>query len=139
MKKQRSIDKRITHKIVKEFLKNNSTQQQFTTQKIKHNFPIYSNAYQPFQRLQIDLLDMSNERGVDRNTFCFVCVDVFTRFAMIVPIKFKNEKCCVDALRLVLKECLKFGYTPSQIDSDAERSFISKSFQNVLKIKHITS
>lgn len=87
--KAKELNSKITHKLVANFLKQNSTQQQFTIQKVKHNFPIKS--YEPFSRLQIDLLSFENERGIDRNTFCFVCIDVYTRFAMVVPIKSKNE------------------------------------------------
>src|SRR4051812_19265522 len=70
----------ITHKDVKQFLEAQSTVQQFKTNKIKHYYPIQAYAYHNFQRIQIDLVDMQNEIGRDRNSFVFFAIDVFSRY-----------------------------------------------------------
>src|ERR1700710_993185 len=83
-----SLGIKVTHNSVKEFLKQQEVSQVFHERKVKHYFPLQSQY--PFQRIQIDLLDMSNEtvRGFK---FIFVAIDVYTRYAFCIPMKNKTE------------------------------------------------
>lgn len=133
-------DDSITYKIVKEFLNNQTTQQQFKRQTQKHYYPIANNAYNPFQRMQIDLLSMQNEEGNNYgHNYVFVAIDIYTRYVVTVNLKTKGTKECVDALQKVIDVAkAKGGFTISQLDSDSESSFKSAEFKDLCKKHKIT-
>ncbi len=66
-KKIQAANIKISRKKLSEFLKKQQTVQQFYPQKIKTYFPIQQDSDKPFQRIQIDLMDMSNEPGQNKN------------------------------------------------------------------------
>ena len=77
---------------------------------------------------------MSNEMSRDRNKFIFVCIDVYSRFVMCVPLKNKSEIECSNALRMILKEIARRRFTVEQLDSVIERAaFLSKSLSKYFK------
>src|SRR5690349_4974068 len=85
-KKAKQVDNTITHALVNEFYKSNATHQIFKRQPVKNYFPIHYQADIPFQRMQIDLMDVSREIP-SRNggvKFIWVCIDVYIRFAICV-------------------------------------------------------
>lgn len=126
------IDKTITIKKVKEWLKNQETNQVLSRRKVKHEYPLTANW--PFEKVQLDLLDLSNNSpGSNGNyKFLFTVIDVYSRFVICIPIKKKEEKECTDALIQALQEIDNLGFTlPSIITSDNESSFDSSTFKQV--------
>lgn len=125
---------RLPIKKVKQFLQDQEVAQIFRPRAIKTHFPLMSDA--PFQRIQVDLLDVSNENYVQNKgiKFLFVCIDVYTRYAVVVSLTSKNEKECTRALQHVLREIgVKSGPygLPSQMDSDNEAAFLSRGFKQI--------
>ena len=123
-------------KKVKQFLKDQEVSQVFHQRAVKTHFPLMSDA--PFQRIQVDLLDVSNENYVKNNgvKFLFLCIDVYTRFVVAVPLTSKSEKECTRGLQQVLREiAAKTGPygLPSQMDSDNEAAFLSRGFKQVCR------
>jgi len=124
----KEINPKITHKIVKEFLSNQESKQVFKPQKIKNYFPLQS--HQPFDRLQIDILDCRNEaprlnKGIN---YLFLCIDVYTRYVICIPMKTRTQKECLEALKTCIDQIESKGYVVFQIDSDNESAFTSKIF-----------
>ena len=108
----------VTMQQVKEFIDKQKTQQIF--KKPKRSiiyFPIYaSNGNEIFQG---DLIDMSDIATANKN-YCYMlaCIDVFSRFAYVVPLKNKESRTVANAM----EEILNIG-----------SKFISKEFENFLK------
>ena len=84
-----------------------------------------------YQR-QADLADMSStSKFNDKYRFLLCIIDVFSKYAWVVPIKDKTGKTLVHALKSVFKS----GRKPLQTDKGTE--FKNKDFQNFLKSKKI--
>lgn len=69
-------------KAIQEFIKNQSTSQQFHTRRQKYYFPITRGADVPFSRIQIDLVDMDNY-GAKYNhgmKWILIAIDVYSRY-----------------------------------------------------------
>ncbi len=102
--KAKSLNSLVTHKAVKQFLNNQETTQVFKPTNIKIFHPFHANAYKPFQSIQIDLLDMSNEPGQNRgNKWVFITRDAFTRYVFAFKQISKNETKCTNSLRQLLQ------------------------------------
>ena len=83
---------------------------------------------------QADLADMSKMSKVnDKYRFLLCIIDVFSKFAWVVPIKNKTGKTLVDAFKSVLKS----GRSPKSLQTDKGTEFKNKDFQNFLKSKKI--
>ena len=97
--------------------------------KVKNYHPLQAT---PHERWQIDLLEMQNKNpSLNKNyRFIFVCVDVFSRYTWCIPVKSKNEKDCLDAMKQILEK--EAVMSPMQVDADRESSFLSKSFQKLM-------
>jgi len=136
--KAKKLDSNITHKMVKEFLQKQSTNQIFTQRKVKHYYPLVADSV--FFRLQCDLMDVSNMDpvGNKQRKFLFCCVDVFTRYAFVYPQLNKSEKSCIESLKKVIKEIKDAKFKIHQLDSDAESAFLSRSFQKICADNGIT-
>ena len=77
---------------------------------------------------QADLADISKMSKVNDKYRCLLCIiDVFSKFAWVVPIKNKTAKTLV----------LKNGRSPKSLQTDKGTEFINKDFQNFLKSKKI--
>ena len=132
--KLKSQNIRIPVNDIKQFLKNQEVLQLFKQRHVKHHFPLRSDT--PFQRIQIDLLDVSNEHVIKNRgcKFIFVCIDAYTRYVIAVPIKNKSEEQCVSAFQSILDQIgqvsEEYGL-PTQVDSDNESSFMSHSFKQL--------
>lgn len=127
--KAKPLDPTITHKLVKEFLSNQETQQiHQERRKSSKQYPL--TAYQPFARLQIDLLDVSNENPQQNGgtRYLFLAIDVYSRYAFQVPIKAKTEVACLSAFKTIIEQISLMDYITTQIDSDSEPAFKSRSF-----------
>ena len=79
---------------------------------------------------QIDIYDLSRYAKSNKGfNFMFAVVDVFTRFAYIVPMKNKD----IDSTTKALQEVLSFNkITPDLIMSDNDASFLGDKFQKLL-------
>ena len=83
---------------------------------------------------QADLADMSKMSKVnDKYRYLLCIIDVFSKFAWVVPIKNKTGKTLVDAFKFVLKS----GRSPKSLQTDKGTEFKNKDFQNFLKSKKI--
>ena len=97
--------------------------QQFRTSK-KH----YDTITAPWPRFsyQIDLADMANYKAQNNNvSFCFLCIDVYSRYAMWIPCKNKSiatVKACLNIVFLTMGK-------PLNITSDFEASVLSNDVQ----------
>jgi transposase InsO family protein len=117
---------RITYKQLREYLQNQDLNQIFTRRKVKAYFPLSSSA--PFQRLQIDLLDMSNQ-AIRGKRWIFVAVDVYTRYAFAIPMRNKTEGECLPAFKMIIDKIIAInGFPPIQLDSDNESAFTGRKF-----------
>lgn len=136
-RRAKKIDPSVTRALVKEFLAKQSTVQVFRPRKITAHFPLI--ATKP-GRLQIDLMDFSNEDTVKnrQKKYLFCAVDVFSRYAFCYPQRSKSDSSCLESLTSLIKDCKRVGITPYQIDSDSESSFMSRRFKSVLRTNRIT-
>lgn len=83
---------------------------------------------------QGDLADVSSlAKYNDKYRYLFCLIDVFSKFAWVVPIKDKSGKTLVEAFKSVLKR----GRTPKSLQTDKGTEFKNKEFQNFLKSQNI--
>ena len=127
--KAHEIDNSITYSIVKKFLQSQETAQVFHHRhKPETYYPLQ--AHRPFQRIQIDLLDLtSGKRNNQGYGWIMNAVDVYTRYAIAIPLKNKTTTECFNGLKTILKDISVLGFRVLQIDSDNEPAFLSKSFK----------
>ena len=93
----------------------------------------------PFNKLQIDLVDMSSSTTPRGNNWLFTAIDAYTRKAYALPMPNKNENTVLDSLDLLLDELPRL---PKSIQSDNGSEFINRKFKarlKSLKIKQILS
>jgi hypothetical protein len=118
----------ITFNEVKNFINNQESHQVF--KKIvrpKHYFPIV--AKYKHEILQCDLVDMSNISTTNSNVhFLLTCIDVFSRFLYIIPLKNKNSSSVVQSM----EEILKLAH-PKILNCDNGKEFINKDFKELMK------
>ncbi|VDI72560.1 Hypothetical predicted protein [Mytilus galloprovincialis] len=88
---------------------------------------------EPKEQLDIDLADMQSlNKDNDGIRFLLVAVDLFSRFAWVVPLKDKTGKEVEKALAIILDEV-----SPKKIRSDAGTEFKNKWITKLLKHKNI--
>ncbi len=83
---------------------------------------------------QMDLADMqplANEN--DGYRYLLVCIDVFSKFAWIVPLKNKTGPALVEAFKVILKSDRK----PQKIQTDQGTEFFNKHFKALMKQEDI--
>ena len=117
----------ITYSDVKEFLERQKSRQT----KPYRGFNSYV-AHEPLQEIQIDIADFT--RSVKENEgyrYCFVAVDVFTKFCHAVPIKDKKPN---ESMRAMSEVVNTIGVM-KQIYHDNEGSWNSTEFIRLLN-KH---
>ena len=79
---------------------------------------------------QMDLADMQSLKQYnDEYRYLLVCIDVFSKYAWIVPIKSKTGPAIVEAFKVILAS----GRKPQKIMTDQGTEFFNKSFQALLK------
>ena len=100
-KQARKILNSITYDDVKEFLERQETKQ---VKKGYRSFNSYV-AKHKLEEIQIDIADFTVSAGVNNGfRYCFVAVDVFTKFAHAVAIKNKEREESVRAMKKVLQQ-----------------------------------
>ena len=83
---------------------------------------------------QIDLVDVQSfARDNNGYKYLLTCIDVFSKYAWVVPLKNKQGQTLVDAFRKILDE----GRTPHTVQSDKGTEFTNKHFQDLLKENNI--
>ena len=83
---------------------------------------------------QIDLFQLAH-LGSGNSTDAMACIDVFSRYATVVPISSKQKNAYVRALGSCFRD---MGRPPKFIMSDAEGAFLSKEVQKYLEEVGIT-
>ena len=128
-KESKKILNTITYNDVKDFLERQKVRQF----KAYRGFNSYV-ATEPLQELQIDIADFTASGAVnDGYRYCFVAIDIFTKYCHAVPIKDKRPEESVRAMKEVLN---KIGI-PKTIYHDFEGSWNSKEFIQVLNLAKI--
>ena len=88
----------ITQKQVREFIEKQESHQMFK----KKYFPIYAQFKN--QIYQMDLIDMSDLSSSNKNfKYLLTCIDVYSRFVYMVPIKNKMTSTIIEALEEIFK------------------------------------
>ena len=128
-KDAKEIDKTITFKDVKEWFANNVKSK---------NVPKGTNSFVAngaYQEYQLDLLFIKHLPDQNYDT-AMLCIDAFTKYCAIVPIKSKNES----ELALGFIECMnKMGKPPKVIYTDGETGIRNSGlFQKYFDENHIT-
>jgi transposase InsO family protein len=83
---------------------------------------------------QMDLADVQSlKKYNDGYRYLLVCIDVFSKYAWIVPIKSKTGPALVEAFKVILSS----GRKPQKIMTDQGTEFFNNSFQTLLKNKDI--
>ena len=63
------------------------------------------------------------------NKFLLTCMDVFSRFAWVVPLKNKTGESLVNGFQRVLGT----GRSPKKLQTDKGTEFLNRNFQSFLK------
>ena len=69
----------------------------------------------------------------DGYRYLLVCIDVFSKYAWIVPVKSKTGPALVEAFKVILTS----GRKPEKIMTDQGTEFFNRHFQNLLKSENI--
>ncbi len=83
---------------------------------------------------QADLVDVTRLKKENRGMrFLLTCIDVFSKYAWVVPLKDKTGKSLVAAFKRITKE-----RQPRLLQTDKGTEFTNRTFQNYLKHQGIT-
>ena len=78
---------------------------------------------------QADLVDVSNISNENDNyKFLLTCIDVFSKYAWIIPLKNKTAPSIIEAFRSIFKE-----RTPRKLQTDKGSEFLNRACQKLLK------
>jgi len=126
----------VSLKQVKLFLKENSVAQQFRP--VAAHFPL-SRGKIPFERCQMDLLDVSNEQpSLNAGTKFVMCfIDTLSRYAFAEPMKSKSQEESLRVFEIIAVKVMELGFTIGTVDSDMESAFRGKEFQQFSEMNHI--
>ena len=93
----------------------------------------------PDEQWQIDLADMTQLRRYnDGYQYLLTCIDIYTKYAWVVPVKNKSGQEIARALEGIFKQ----GRVPQKIQSDKGREFINRLVQDLFtryNVKFFTS
>ena len=83
---------------------------------------------------QADLVDISSLDHFNKGyQFLFTCIDVFSKFAWIVPLENKMGESLVNGFQIILYT----GRSPEKLQTDKGTEFLNRNFQSFLKEKNI--
>lgn len=132
LKDARQIDKEINMNDINKYFSNNLERK---TQLKGYNSFV---ADEPYEEYQIDLLFFSDLKD-PIYTNAMLCVDIFSKFVSMVPLKNKKIPDCLEGT----KECFKrMGKKPQVLYTDDEGALNSNEIQKYLKdidVKHIVT
>jgi len=132
-KAAKAKDQSITLRDVKDWLKKQYT---YTLHKpIRKRYPRRQYFVDGVDKLwQIDLADVSRISDANNGTtFLLTCVDAFSKYAWVEPVKNKSGGEIVRAFNTILSS----GRTPEKLQSDRGKEFLNTSFQKLLKQHNI--
>ena len=82
------------------------------------------------QTWQVDLIDLPKLARFNRGyRFILTCIDVFSKFAWVQPLKNKKGS----GVAAALKKMFAYGRQPTQLQSDKGKEFLNKDVQKLLK------
>ena len=85
-----------------------------------------------YQQWQMDLADMqSMQKFNDGYRYLFVCIDVFSKYAWVIPLKNKTGPSLVEAFKLILTS----GRKPEKVMTDQGTEFCNRHFKALMKEK----
>ena len=128
-KEAKKLDKSITLADVKTWFNNKFARK---TKQLQNSY-IANHAYEEYQ---MDLFFMKDTDGEEYNTGLLL-IDIFTKFATVVPVKSKQADDILEAIKQGFKN---MGKLPEMLYTDDEGSFHSKqavSYYRDNKIKHL--
>ena len=83
---------------------------------------------------QMDLADMqAHAKENDGYRYLLVCIDVFSKYVWVIPLKNKTGPALVTAF----KEILESGRKPQKIQTDEGTEFFNKHFKDLMKTEEI--
>ena len=83
---------------------------------------------------QADLVDISSIARFNKGfRYLLTCIDVFSKFAWVVPLRDKTGNTLVTAFQSILN----LGRRPQKLQTDKGTEFLNSSFQQLLKRKRI--
>ena len=86
------------------------------------------------QQWQMDLADMqSMQKFNDGYRYLLVCIDVFSKYACVIPLKNKTGPSLVEAFKVILSS----GRKPEKIMTDQRTEFLNKHFRALMKEEDI--
>ena len=86
------------------------------------------------QQWQMDLADMQSMQKFNNGyRYLLVCIDVFSKYAWVVPLKNKKGPSLVEAFKIILAS----GRKPEKIITDQGTEFFNKHFKALLKDEDI--
>jgi len=131
-------DTNVTQRQVNRFLKSLEVAQLFHPKKETTDIAVQI-MKKPLERLEADLLDLSNKASGGYK-WLLVVVDTFSKLAIAYPMKDKKEATVSKNLKSVLTALRKFPHKPKSILTDNGSEFINQTVEKMLKregIKHI--
>ena len=133
-RKAKERNKNITLKDVKEFLDNQATAQ--ITRKVIKNKE-FNTIISPSVKnnFQIDLMDLPNPTSNKNYKYLLTCIDVYSRYVFVRPIKNKTGAVVLKAFLDIIKES---GGNPKNINCDEGKEFIYKPFTKYCEENNIT-
>ncbi len=97
----------------------------------KRNHVIVGGIDQPWQ---IDLADMQSlQKFNDGYRYLLVCIDVFSKYAWMIPLKNKSGPSLVEAFKVILSS----GRKPEKIMTDQGTEFLNRHFRALMKEEDI--
>ena len=123
----------LTFRQVKTWLQSKDT---YTLHKpVRYNFPRNRAIVTGIDdQWQADLVDISSLARFNRGyKFLLTCIDVFSKFAWVVPLKSKTGEPLVNGFQIILDT----GRSPKKLQTDKRIEFLNRNFDSFLKEKTI--
>ena len=121
----------LTFRQVKTWLQSKDT---YTLHKpVRYNFPRNRVTVTGIDdQWQAELVDISSlARFIKGYKFLLTCIDVFSKFAWVVPLKNKTRETLVNSFQSILD----LGRSPEKLQTDKGTEFLNHNFQSLLKRK----
>ena len=83
---------------------------------------------------QVDLVDVQNLARQNKGfKYLLTCIDIFSKYAWVIPMKDKKGQTLVRAFQEILED----GRQPAKLQSDKGTEFTNRAFQQLLKDREI--
>ena len=98
--------------------------------KFKRNKVIVTGIDDTWQADLVDISKLANQNNGIK--FLLTCIDVFSKYAWVIPIKNKSGKTITEAFKEIIEK-----RQPTKIQTDKGKEFLNSEFLNYLKSKKI--